>query len=115
MALTQETRVRVPAAEFYWMILFVRNRFWCSPSRSHPAAALHWSSGYDARLTRERSPVQSWDEVLIDLSLHLAQSRSECSKLPYARLAQLVERKALNLVVVGSSPTVGIFSMLWYY
>ena len=25
---------------------------------------LHWSSGYDARLTRERSPVQSWDEVL---------------------------------------------------
>ena len=29
---------------------------------------------------------------------------------PYAvaRLAQLVERKALNLVVVGSSPTVGV-------
>ena len=25
-----------------------------------------------------------------------------------ARLAQLVERKTLNLVVVGSSPTVGI-------
>jgi hypothetical protein len=24
-------------------------------------------------------------------------------------LAQLVERKALNLVVVGSSPTVGLF------
>ena len=23
----------------------------------------HWSSGYDARLTRERSPVQSWDDV----------------------------------------------------
>ena len=29
--------------------------------------------------------------------------------LSNARLAQLVERKALNLVVVGSSPTVGIF------
>ena len=27
-----------------------------------------------------------------------------------ARLAQSVERKALNLVVVGSSPTVGVFS-----
>ena len=27
--------------------------------------------------------------------------------LRVARLAQLVERKALNLVVVGSSPTVG--------
>ncbi|GLJ38677.1 hypothetical protein SUGI_0788370 [Cryptomeria japonica] len=32
-----------------------------------------------------------------------------------ARLAQLVERKALNLVVVGSSPTVGAFFayILW--
>ena len=27
-----------------------------------------------------------------------------------ARLAQSVERKALNLVVVGSSPTVGVYS-----
>ena len=25
---------------------------------------LRWSSGYDARFTRERSPVQSRDEVL---------------------------------------------------
>ena len=29
--------------------------------------------------------------------------------LSTARLAQSVERKALNLVVVGSSPTVGVF------
>ena len=29
-------------------------------------------------------------------------------RLSVARLAQLVERKALNLVVVGSSPTVGM-------
>ena len=29
-----------------------------------------------------------------------------------ARLAQLVERKALNLVVVGSSPTVGDYYSL---
>ena len=28
-----------------------------------------------------------------------------------ARLAQSVERKALNLVVVGSSPTVGVFGL----
>ena len=27
---------------------------------------------------------------------------------PQSRLAQLVERKTLNLVVVGSSPTVGV-------
>ena len=38
------------------------------------------------------------------------------SKLSTARLAQLVERKALNLVVVGSSPTVGAFSYWsWRY
>ena len=28
---------------------------------------------------------------------------------PFSRLAQLVERKTLNLVVVGSSPTVGVY------
>ena len=30
-----------------------------------------------------------------------------------ARLAESAERKALNLVVVGSSPTVGVFHWLW--
>ena len=30
-----------------------------------------------------------------------------------ARLAQSVERKALNLVVVGSSPTVGVYALLF--
>ena len=30
-------------------------------------------------------------------------------ELATARLAQSAERKALNLVVVGSSPTVGVF------
>ena len=34
-----------------------------------------------------------------------SRQQHECK----ARLAQLVERKALNLVVVGSSPTVGAF------
>ena len=34
------------------------------------------------------------------------------NKALIARLAQSVERKALNLVVVGSSPTVGVFSRL---
>ena len=32
--------------------------------------------------------------------------------LRLSRLAQLVERKTLNLVVVGSSPTVGVFLLL---
>ena len=30
-----------------------------------------------------------------------------------ARLAQSAERKALNLVVVGSSPTVGVYALLF--
>ena len=30
-----------------------------------------------------------------------------------SRLAQLVERKTLNLVVVGSSPTVGVLQREW--
>ena len=32
---------------------------------------LRWSSGYDARLTRERSPVQSRDEVVLFLPSNL--------------------------------------------
>ena len=35
------------------------------------------------------------------------------SPLSTARLAQWVERKALNLVVLGSSPTVGGFHLAW--
>ena len=37
------------------------------------------------------------------------------SEKELSRLAQLVERKTLNLVVVGSSPTVGVpFCSFWY-
>jgi hypothetical protein len=41
-----------------------------------------------------------------------ANRRSRCQppELSTARLAQSAERKALNLVVVGSSPTVGVFA-----
>ena len=35
---------------------------------------------------------------------------TERKSLPTARLAQSAERKALNLVVVGSSPMVGAFA-----
>ena len=38
--------------------------------------------------------------------MHLSTKLLACKSL--ARLAQSVERKALNLVVVGSSPTVGV-------
>ena len=45
---------------------------------------------------------------LTTLQHHVADAR-KCA-CPQARLAQSVERKALNLVVVGSSPTVGVFA-----
>jgi hypothetical protein len=38
----------------------------------------------------------------------------ETDQFQEARLAQLVERKALNLVVVGSSPTVGDFYFIFF-
>ena len=41
---------------------------------------------------------------------------SDCSMFCKARLAQSAERKALNLVVVGSSPTVGVsFSRTFFF
>ena len=36
------------------------------------------------------------------------RTAQQTARLTSARLAQSVERKALNLVVVGSSPTVGV-------
>jgi hypothetical protein len=40
-------------------------------------------------------------------------SESGRSRFATARLAQPAERKALNLVVVGSSPTVGVYALLF--
>ena len=45
---------------------------------------------------------KKWDKVI-------------AGELTKARLAQLVERKALNLVVVGSSPTVGDFFFIEFF
>ena len=47
------------------------------------------------------------------LALNAVSGQQETVRVfrgPNARLAQSAERKALNLVVVGSSPTVGAFS-----
>ena len=46
--------------------------------------------------------------VIILLSGLVDGSMSRVPRLPISRLAQLVERKTLNLVVGGSSPPVGI-------
>ena len=69
-----------------------------------------WSSGMilasGARgpgFNSQNSPVAYAAAVLSSIFLHV-----ETTKLSEARLAQSAERKALNLVVVGSSPTVGV-------
>ena len=45
--------------------------------------------------------------------MHCSEIMRTVIVCPEARLAQPVERKALNLVVVGSSPTVGVYALLF--
>ena len=70
------------------------------------AARLRWSSGYDARLTRERSPVRAWDGVCFAirrLAFGILQRRPS-EKNVEALLAQWLERAAVNRKVTGSIP-----------
>ena len=57
---------------------------------------------FGARGARLRAGAK--DKILITLAA------KPCDNRATARLAQPVERKALNLVVVGSSPTVGVYA-----
>ena len=50
--------------------------------RSSKERQLRWSSGYDARLTRERSPVQSRDEVFYYLFRACNYSELHVVRLP---------------------------------
>ena len=47
-------------------------------------------------------------------ALPAVRSKPEIHSEATARLAQSVERKALNLVVVGLSPTVGVSDSCYY-
>ena len=75
---------------------------------------LPWSSGYDARLTRERSPVQSREEVCSCDCWWKQRPFPKRENILIARLAQLVERQPFKLVVVGSSPTVGALDACFF-
>ena len=64
---------------------------------------------------RESYGLEEWVQFPIEHKLVRPRSTGTFSKyipgstiLTIARLAQLVERKTFNLVVVGSSPTAGI-------
>ena len=66
--------------------------------------------GYDVCLTRRRSPVRSRACVVLLVPAFLFDTK--CKRLSShwrALIAQMVERKTLNLVVVGSIPTEGAF------
>ena len=67
---------------------------------------LRWSSGYDARLTRERSPVQSWDGVLFLVCYWLKIVSMGNNFLQEGRVAQWIRRRSSEPKIVGSSPTV---------
>ena len=50
--------------------------------------------------------------IMFVFGSHLTSYPARLSTHQQARLAQSAERKALNLVVVGSSPTVGVFTFI---
>ena len=78
----------------------------------------HSSVGQSVRLLTSRSGVRASQGASFGYSCHrhwgpLCQRKEIFETLGRkARLAQSVERKALNLVVVGSSLTVGVF-FIW--
>ena len=67
---------------------------------------LRWSSGYDARLTRERSPVQARDEVFFE-----EWNENMLVRLwlqfwfPSGPVAQWIRHRSTEPEIVGSSPT----------
>ena len=65
--------------------------------------------GTAASQPRSDRRVRKSQVSLLDASRHTI---FRIQHIPEARLAQPVERKALNLVVVGSSPTVGVTTKL---
>ena len=63
------------------------------------------------------SVAQLVEHVTVDVCDHRVAGSIPAAEnfvLPRASLAQSVERKALNLVVVGSSPTVGVLNPTAY-
>ena len=54
---------------------------------------------------------QVCNQIAVVIEWRICKLRVGAAALVIARLAQPAERKALNLVVVGSSPTVGAFRL----
>ena len=65
-----------------------------------------WHSERCEKHHREAIDAKTRDQTAFNVFVHTVFLSSVFTT---ARLAQSVEHKALNLVVVGSSPTVGVF------
>ena len=76
-----------------------------------PVANFTWSK------CELKNKIQILSFVTVILHHTRTKSYSKLSRVSVkeARLAQLVERKALNLVVVGSSPTVGVLKFFTFF
>ena len=72
----------------------------------------HWSSGYDVRLTRGRSPVQSWDAVLKLLVSGVSSFRNMAwrqARRSIVRDSIVVSISACHADDPGSIPGRGVF------
>ena len=127
-ATRNRTRDHLIAAGFYSQMLYQlsysRDRLcvstastgtgtWCSGITSAPHAEGPWFNHQCVRSCAPNDTPQFRSTCGSKLGGNWAaqlQLADWAAALATARLAQSAERKALNLVVVGSSPTVGVFS-----
>ena len=115
----QVARVRFPVDAFLEDVpvaKWIRRRFpepkieGSSPFRDASFQRTSGLVGYDVCLTRRRSPVRSRACVFLLVPVFVFDSKCKrVSSHRQALIAQMVERKTLNLVVVGSIPTGGAF------
>ena len=122
MVFTHTTRVRIPVGEFYfWKFQTFADGSVCIFGALEASVVVFRLDGRAVQgagfrhqsLRRRGFESHSNQSTFCFFSKHESNFVLRfCQKfsLESSRLAQLVERKTLNLVVVGSSPTVGVLS-----
>ena len=110
MVFTHTTRVRIPVGEFFGQRL--RCKFFGARDASVVVFRLDGRAVQGAGFRHQSLRRQGFESPSNHFTFFLQKSvQAGCRvALESSRLAQLVERKTLNLVVVGSSPTVGVLS-----
>ena len=95
----------IPNSTWAFVPALANSRRSLGPELSHVSGAFEEFGAFLALASSERSlgfRLSTWTGCLW---------RIRWAVRSMARLAQSAERKALNLVVVGSSPTVGVFQL----